>query len=66
MVSEISDGLWLTIIAVTPYFLPSFTIRSIAKVDERNFDKLDFGTYLVSPEKRNFGSIFSARESHSS
>lgn len=46
IVSDISDGLWLITASVTPYFLPSFAILSIDKVELLYLTKLLLGAYL--------------------
>jgi hypothetical protein len=46
IVSEISEGRWLAISSVTPYFLPSLATLSIAPNDARYFAAPSCGAYL--------------------
>jgi hypothetical protein len=46
IVSDISEGLWLTIQSVTQYFLHSFAILSIAFLEALYLIKSLLGTYL--------------------
>ena len=43
IVSDISEGLWLTIAKVIPYFLPSLAILSIATLEELYFASFILG-----------------------
>ncbi len=46
MVSETSEGLWIIVTKVMPYFLPSFAIRSMAILDELYLTASLLRTYL--------------------
>ena len=46
IVSDISDGRWLIITRVQPYFLPSFATRSIDVLQASYLAPAAFGTYL--------------------